>query len=160
MDGSKLSNHEVFDFPAVKFAYLEAIGPFSVHAPTTWRSFYTISQEVVPKEAIKYMAGLSKVDESKSGDEKYTYQAGVMLKDEVSSDFPGLLYREIPGGKFAKFRLSGPYAQLPHAYPLAMLRLKENGLELRQEFCMEIYVNTPGNAKEDELITDIYLPII
>jgi len=59
------------------------------------------------------MAGLSKVDESKTGDEKYTHQAGIILNDGVGTNFPGLLYREIPGGKFARFRLSGAYAQLP-----------------------------------------------
>ena len=159
MDASKLSNYEILDFPASNFAYLEAIGPFLVTAPTTWRSFYPISQEVVPKEAIKYMAGLSLIDESKSGDEKYIYQAGLFLNEGAGTEFPGLRFREIPSGKFARFHLYGTYSQLPHAYPLAISRLMENGIELRKEFSMEIYLNTPGNAKEEDLVTDIYLPI-
>jgi DNA gyrase inhibitor GyrI len=164
-----LSRGEVIDFPESDCLYLEKHGPFMETAPQVWPELHQIlSTSQLKKAFMKSMVGLSHVDPHLGDDDekKYTYQAGVILAPSsiaslVHDTIPSeLKSRKIAAGKFLKFLLTGPYSQLGEAYPLAISILHENGYEGRdEEFCMEIYLNTPDDTAEENLQTEIYLPI-
>jgi len=105
------------------------------------------------------MSGLSKTDESKNGDDRFIYQAGVFLWETPAKVPQGLSLRTTHGGKFARFMLTGSYQQLPEAYPQIFSILEDRKISLSDEFCAEVYLNTPENAAEADLKTEILVPV-
>lgn len=141
------------------FLYLEKIGPFMVQAPKAWQEFHEISKPVMSALATTGMCGLSKIDESRQDDTRYVYQAGVFLEHAPAKNPDGLSLRTTPAGKYARFVLTGGYHQLPQAYPQIFSILEEDGISLRDEFCAEIYLNTPQDTAEENLKTEILIPV-
>jgi DNA gyrase inhibitor GyrI len=144
--------------PTSNLAYLEKIGPFLKTAPLAWKKFWSIATGQLDKSSIAFAVGLSRIDETKTGDAAYVYQAGVLLKTTPSRVPDGLQMRAIKSGKYARFWLTGSYSQLPAAYPAAFSILKKAKLELRKDFCIEKYLNSP-DTPEQELKTEILIPI-
>ena len=141
------------------FVYLEKIGPFSEAAPCAWREFWSIAVGQFDQDEIAGMAGLSRIDRTRKGDDAFIYQAGITLKSKPEKIPRSLQSRELEGGKYARFLLTGSYKQLPTAYPKAFSILKALQLELRDDFCVERYLNTPQETSEDRLETEILMPV-
>lgn len=156
-----LSSYEIVQFEPSLYIYKEALGPFMKTAPKVWGELHTIlgdGARIGDKK--KVMAGLSKCDETKEGDDKFVYQAGLFLKSQLNEPVDGLETREVPGGKFAKFLLTGSYENLPKAYPAATSQVIADGHSLRNDtFFMELYLNTYGTVPNEELLTEIYVPL-
>lgn len=140
--------------------YLEKQGPFMKSAPAAWREFWQIAGGKIDRAMMTGMVGLSRIDETKTGDEIYTYQAGITLKEKPAEVPGGLAVREIPTGRYARFVLTGSYSQLPEAYPLAFTLLAQTPVKLRPDFCIEGYLNSPDTTPEDQLQTEILIPVV
>jgi DNA gyrase inhibitor GyrI len=153
------SEPQVVTLPASNLAYVEKIGPFSKTAPVAWKEFWAIASTHLDESEIAGAAGLSRIDETKSGDAAYVYQAGALLKTAPSRVPNGLLARRLESGKYACFLLTGSYSQLPAAYPAAFSILEKAKLRIRDDFCIEKYLNSP-DTPEQELKTEILIPII
>ena len=72
---------------------------------------------------------LSRIDETKTGDAAYVYQAGVLLKAKPAGVPDGLRSRQLKTGKYARFLLMGSYSQLSAAYPAAFRFWKKQRYE-------------------------------
>lgn len=83
----------------------------------------------------------------------------------VSSDLPlvpedDFSVRTLQGGKYAVFTLEGSYDQMEDAYAWILRKwLPESGYQLRDAEVYDHYLNSMVNTPENELLTDIYLPI-
>lgn len=150
---------EMVELQSQVFLYLEAIGPFMKTAPQCWQDFWQFIGSAATTLPIVHMAGLSRIDESKTGDAQFIYQAGAFLKTEPNVIPKHLQVRNTKPGKYAKFVLTGSYNQLPEAYPKAFEILATKNIPLRNDFCIEIYVNNPQTTAEAELKTEILIPI-
>lgn len=153
------STPEIIDYPTTPLVYVEKTGPFMEKAPLAWQEFWMIAGPQLDKSLITNMTGLSRIDNTKQGDEAFIYQAGVMVKDKPAALPQGLHYRLLPGARFACFLLTGPYMQLIQAYPAAIEHTLKAGHSLRDDFFMEIYLNTPLDTPEADLKTQIFVPI-
>lgn len=150
---------EIIQSPPRQYLYLEKIGPFMVQAPKAWNEFSEIVEPHKKELSLSGMAGLSKIDENKQGDDRFVYQAGVFI-DAAPANIPkGLRLRTSQGGKYARFMLTGSYHQLPQAYPKIFSVLEKDGISLRDDFCAEIYLNTPQDTPEEKLKTEILVPV-
>ena len=150
---------EIIQTESRHYLYLEKIGPFMVQAPKAWQELSKIVEPIKNSLPNSLMAGLSKIDESRQGDSKYVYQAGLFL-DSLPNSIPRCLkIRTTPAGKYARFVLTGGYHQVPHAYPQIFSILVKEKIPQREEFCAEIYLNTPENASEQNLKTEILVPV-
>ncbi|HVJ64814.1 MAG TPA: GyrI-like domain-containing protein [Bdellovibrionota bacterium] len=150
---------EILTLPSTILVYVEKIGPFMQTAPQAWQELWKVigpgTAEIRPKQ----MMGLSRIDPSKEGDEAMTYQAAVSV-DQVPKSLPKpLISRNFISATFAKFLLTGSYAQLAHAYPQAIERTEAAGHKMRPGFFIEIYLNTPDKTAEKDLLTEIYVPV-
>jgi len=87
------------------------------------------------------------------------YQAGVALKAPPPKLTKGLQYKKIPGGKYARFLLTGLYSHVWVAFNEIFKSLAEKKVELRQEFCIENYLNDPKVTPEDQLLTELLVPV-
>ena len=143
----------------VPFVYVERSGPFLENAPGAWQQFWTAAGNFFRREHVAAMMGLSRVDKQKKGDDAYVYQAGIALRVAPTALPQGLKTRSLNGGKYARFVLLGTYAQLPHAYPQIFSILEEKKMSIREDFCIESYLNSPNDTPEDRLQTEILIPI-
>jgi len=68
--------------------------------------------------------------------------------------------RDVAGGKFAVFTYVGSYSNLFSVFnTIYGTWLPQSGYQLRMEQGYEKYMNHPDETPEDELITEIYVPI-
>jgi len=88
------------------------------------------------------------------------YRAGVSVAAPPADLLEGFNYELFDGGKYSRFVLVGPYTQLPEASGRVWQIASEQGIELRDGFAIENYVNNPSLVPEDRLITEILLPTV
>ena len=72
----------------------------------------------------------------------------------------GLTELVIPAGRYARATHVGPYEALGRTWTLLMGKwLPGSGHRLGDGVCYELYRNNPTNARPQELVTDIYIPL-
>jgi DNA gyrase inhibitor GyrI len=141
------------------YVYVERVGPFSETARECWmelHSKYLPELKASDKFGLKYHFALYKTEP------ECIYRAGVSLNDNpMGRDLPdGARYELVPGGKYATFTLTGSYSNLPKACGRVFEIVKETNLDVRKDaFYVEHYVNNPSDTPEDQLITNIMVPI-
>lgn len=113
----------------------------------------------ITQDQFTELLGLSGIDKTKQGEESMIYQAGVCLASKPADVPKGLQYKEIKAGKYAQFLLTGPYSQIWIAFTQIFRTLAESSVRLRGEYCIENYVNDPKIAPEDQLQTQILIPV-
>jgi AraC family transcriptional regulator len=152
-------NFEIVSRPATHYVYLERQGPFAEIAPGTWTDMLPLVFGQFDHSQIVEFLGLSTIDRTKMGEEALIYQAGVALKSPPSKLAQGLQYKKINAGKYARFFLTGPYSHVWVAFNEIFKTLSERKVELRQEFCIENYLNDPKVTPEDQLLTELLVPV-
>jgi DNA gyrase inhibitor GyrI len=144
--------------PLTHYAFLEKRGPFAEVAPPLWNELHPLLGRIDPGEIREYL-GVSGVDKSKPGEDAMVYQAGVALAHEADKLPAGMQRRSIKAGKYARFVLTGPYAHIGTAFKHIFKTLEEKQVALRPEFCIENYLNDPRVTPENELKTELLVPI-
>ena len=72
----------------------------------------------------------------------------------------GLGEAKIPAGCYACTKHVGPYEGLPDSWARLMGQwLPSSGERMKNGVSYEIYRNTPQDAKPEELVTELYLPL-
>jgi AraC family transcriptional regulator len=152
------SEFEAVSRPATHYTFLEVRGPFPEVAPPLWNDLMPILQRIDPQSIREYL-GLSGMDSSKAGEDAMIYQAGVSLTEKPAQLPATMRYRHVPGGKYARFLLTGPFTQIWPAFDQAFKLLAAAKTSLRPEFCVENYLNDPRTTPEAELKTELLIPI-
>jgi AraC-like DNA-binding protein/DNA gyrase inhibitor GyrI len=158
VDMNLTTEFEAVTRPVTHYAFLEKQGPFAEVAPPLWDELHPLLKRMDERE-IREFLGVSGVDKSAPGEEAMIYQAGVALADRPDTLPPGMQQRSIPAGKYARFVLTGPYAHIGRAFSTIFKTLEEKKVTLRPEFCIENYVNDPKETPEDQLKTELLVPI-
>jgi AraC family transcriptional regulator len=154
-----LTKHfEIVTRPTTHYVFLEKHGPFAEVAPPAWDQMHPLVATQVPQDEIVEFLGLSGIDRRKMGEDSMIYQAGVAVSRPPKAQMKGLEYRKIEGGKYARFLLVGPYAHIAPAFDQVFKTLAENQVQLREEYCIENYLNDPKLTPEDQLKTEILVP--
>jgi AraC family transcriptional regulator len=151
---------EMIARPAVHYIFLQRTGPFAEVAPPTWDELFRLMGGKIAHDQITEFLGLSGIDKSKQGDEAMIYQAGVCLASKPADLPKGLQYKKIDAGRYAQFLLTGPYSQIWIAFSQIFQALSESKVPLREEYCIENYINDPKTTPEDQLQTQILIPVL
>jgi AraC family transcriptional regulator len=151
--------HEVVTRPTTHYVYFETTGPFSEVAPPAWDTMFPLLMGKIPQDQMKEFLGLSGIDKRKQGSEAMIYEAGVGVAWKPADVPKGLRYKKIEAGRYAKFLLTGPYSQIWIAFSQIFKTLSEAKVGLREEFCIENYLNDPKVTPEDKLLTEILIPV-
>lgn len=152
------SDFERVTRPLTHYVFLERRGPFAEVAPQLWNELLPTLQNVAPQGAREYL-GFSGIDRSNPGEEAMIYQAGGSFGQAPNNLPARLKQRSIKSGAYARFLLTGPYAQIWRAFDRNFKTLAEKQVLLRPEFCIENYLNNPEVTPEDELKTELLVPI-
>jgi effector-binding domain-containing protein len=143
---------EVVVWPKTHFVYVERVGPFLENAPQAWQSLHQLLAGIAEHNKITGYMSLYK-----GGPQ--IYRAGVSLASGAEMLPEGVAYDEFAGGSYRGFVLRGPYTDLPEASGRVFELVAEKGVVLRDDYCIENYVNDPRTTPEDQLVTHILLPV-
>lgn len=144
---------ELVTWPETHYVFIEKTGPFQNTAPQAWQDFHQFVSKISEHNKITGYTSLYKVGPK-------IYRAGVSIA-AAANDLPsGLEYTKFKGGKYSRFVLTGPYSNLPEASRRVFEIASERKLQLRDDYCIENYINDPGTTPEEELITEILLPTV
>jgi AraC-like DNA-binding protein/DNA gyrase inhibitor GyrI len=151
--------HDMVSRPALHYVFLQKTGPYGEVAPASWNEFFRLQGGAIRPEEIRGVLGRSAVDKDKPGEEAMIYQAGFAVAAKPAAIPKGLQYREIKAGKYARFLLTGSYSQISPAFSQVFRNLSENSVALREDYCVENYLNDPRNTPEEQLVTEILVPV-
>ena len=144
--------------PLTHYVFLEKHGPFAEVAPPLWNDLLPLLGKLDQQQVREYL-GLSGIDKNRSGEDTMIYQAGVALAQEPNKLPDGLRHRAIKAGHYARFLLIGPYSHIWMAFDRIFKTLSEKRVTLRAEFCIENYLNDPRVTPEEQLQTQLLVPI-
>lgn len=142
---------ETVYWPETYYVFVEKVGPFTTNALAAWQAAHALAPDLGKHNRISGYMSLYKVPQQ-------VYRAGFALEAPPTELPDGLAYELFPGGKYAKFVLTGPYAQLGQASGRVFQIVAEQGIPLREDYYIENYVNDPRTTPEAELITEILVP--
>ena len=142
---------EVVTRPAFHYLYMEKTGYIPSIAQGTWQAVEKFSGQIAQHGQIVGACALYKCKPD-------VYRAGYVLAEPPAQVPEGLSYEEIPGGKYTRFVLTGPYSQLPEATSRAFQIAAEKGVALGDGFNIENYVTDPRTTPQDQSITEILFP--
>ena len=93
------------------------------------------------------------------GDNAFRYYAGVIWDEPLQAD-GGIEVLEVPGGKYASYRLVGSYHGIPEAFQrLYGEWLPKSGFVPDNRPALELYRNNPYDTPANDLITDLLIPL-
>ncbi len=142
---------EIVTWPETHYAYLEKIGPFEDTAQPAWKEMQQLIPAISEHNKITGYTSFYKM-------EAKIYRAGVSLSDEPKILPDGMKYLKFNGGKYSRFVLTGPYSNLPEASGRVFKMVAGQKIQMRDDFCIENYVNDPRTTPEAQLITQILIP--
>ncbi|HEY6090277.1 MAG TPA: GyrI-like domain-containing protein [Gemmatimonadaceae bacterium] len=106
------------------------------------------------------LVGIYHDDPSVTPEDKLRSDAGITIPPRTKLP-PGLKELVIPSGRYAHTTHTGPYSGLRQVWnQLRSEWVPRNGETIGSGLSYEVYRNTPMNAKPDELVTDVYLPLV
>jgi effector-binding domain-containing protein len=139
------------------FFYLEHYGTLIESAKTAWTDFYSNYYDKLVTNTEFKIGKLYSLYKNKPNS---LYRVGFSL-DSVPSTIPlGFKYENLEGGKYAAFLYLGSLTRLPQARERVFELVNELNLAFRDSFYIGNYLNDPFTIPEEEMQTQILVPII
>lgn len=87
------------------------------------------------------------------------YDCCVVVGSKTKPDAP-FAVRQHPGGQYLLITHKGPYEALAAKYRKIFRWLYDNHVALRDDYCLEKYLNDPRNTRPENLLTEVYIPVL
>jgi effector-binding domain-containing protein len=139
------------NWPETHYVFVEKVGPFLETAPQAWQAVHPLMAVISENNNV-----IGAMSLYKRGPQ--IYRAGLMLGSEPRSLPENMKYEKFKGGKYSRFALTGPYSNLPEASGRVFEIVEEKEIQLRDDYCIENYVNDPRTTPEEQLVTEILIP--
>lgn len=144
---------EVITWAEMDYVFVERVGPFMENAGAAWKQAHSLVPALSENNRITGYMALYKMGPK-------IYRAGFSIAAAPVKLPVGLMYERIPGGKYVRFELTGPYDQLGQASGRAWAIVAEKRIEVRDDFAIENYVNDPRSTPPEQLVTHIMIPTV
>lgn len=144
---------DIILWPETHYVFVEKVVPSREAIQAVWEEFHSQSAFVINSKRAPQMVGLYKIHP------QIIYRAGVVVPGPTLSLPAEFKYEKFSGGKYAKFTVIGSYSYLPEASARIMKIVKQSKLSTRDSFYIEHYVNSLSEVTEDQLVTEILVPI-
>ena len=144
---------EYVNWPEMHYVFVERIGPFMENAGAAWQQAHPLVSALSENNKIMGYMALYKMGPK-------IYRAGFSIAAAPVKLPEGLRYERIPGGKYVRFELTGPYDQLGQASGRAWASVAEKKIDARDDFAIENYVNDPRITPPEQLVTHIMIPTV
>jgi AraC family transcriptional regulator len=104
--------------------------------------------------------GLCHDDPEITPPEKIRYDACITVDESFESEGE-IGVQEVEGGDYAMTTHFGPYSGLGDTYALLLGQwVPRHGRQMRPAPSFEVYFNDPGETDPEDLITDVYVPLV
>jgi effector-binding domain-containing protein len=143
----------IVNWPETHYIFIEKTGPFQETAPQAWQNLHPSVPAISEHNKITGYMSLYKRGPK-------IYRAGVSVAGEPKNLPENLRYEKFKGGKYSRFILTGPYSNLPEASGRVFEIVSEKKIQVRDDYCIENYVNDPRKTPEEELVTEILIPTV
>lgn len=150
---------EIREVPPKTVAFLRHVGPYQDCGPTFQKLLgWAAGQGLLGPDS--EILGLSHDDPAVTEPSKIRFDCCLT----VGSGFEAqgeVLEQRVEGGRYAVLRHQGPYTELAAAYHwFFAVWLPESKEELREICPYEIYLSDPERTPPEELLTEVYLPLL
>jgi predicted transcriptional regulator YdeE len=142
---------ETVTWPETHYVFVERIGNIPDNAQKVWKTAEDFAPAIGAHNQITGAAALYKPVQG-------IYRAGFLLAAAPVNLPTGLAYEKLNAGKYACFKLTGPFPQLPEANTRAFAIVAEKKIVLRDDFNIEHYITDPRTTPADENVTEILFP--
>ncbi len=106
------------------------------------------------------LLGIVHDDPETTPPEKWRYDAAIVVGEDAQAE-RDIGIQELPEGRYAVTTHHGEYTTLGQSYArLCSEWLPKSGEELAAAPALEFYLNSPKTTKLDELLTEIWLPLV
>ena len=144
---------EIVTWPEIHYVFVEKIGPFQNTAPQAWQEIHQFVPSILENNKITGYTSLYKVAPQ-------IYRAGVSIAAPPNDLPEGLQRTKFRCGKYSRFLLTGPYTEMAAATGRVLQIVAETKISLRDDFCIENYLNDPRITPEPQLLTEILIPMV
>ena len=149
---------KIINFPETRVAAIEHRGsPATEHKSAKKLIAWRLENKLSPSKHQSY--GVHYDDPAATPPEKYRVDFCVSVDDEVPDNKYGVVNKVIPSGKCAVARHIGSRENVTAAIYLYKEWLPKSGEKLRDFPVFFHYVNVGPDIAEEEMVTDVYLPI-
>jgi AraC family transcriptional regulator len=149
---------KIMNFPETKVAVIKHRGsPETKHESIKKMVAWRIESKLPLDKHQVY--GVHYDDPSTTPPEKYRMDLCISVESNVAENIYGVINKSIPSGKCAVARHIGSRENVVAATYLYREWLPKSGEKLRDFPVFFHYVNVGPNVSEEEMITDVYLPI-
>ncbi|HTS62735.1 MAG TPA: AraC family transcriptional regulator [Candidatus Acidoferrales bacterium] len=149
---------EIHSLPPQTVVFLRHVGPYDQVGATWGRFAMWAGMRGLIGPATRFL-GISWDDPEITPPEKLRYDAAITLARPIQPEGE-FGVTELAGGEYATLLHKGPYEKLSASYRLIFGGwLPGSGRELRDAPCFELYLNSPQNARPEELLTVIHVPV-
>ena len=171
----KMITPEIITRETAFIVFERQLGSYRKSSDIAWKNLSAalnklndIFKNMPPDDDLKYdikaaeLLGLCHDDPKVTDEENVRYDAAVAWTEDEIKLLAGHGYhtKEIAGGKYAKTLFKGSYGEAEKIWYGIYAWLIENKAEFRDEPAFEKYLNTPEQVSEDELLTEIYIPVV
>jgi AraC family transcriptional regulator len=150
---------EIVEFPYTRVAAVEYQGP-PEHEYSAIMQLVAWRRENGVRPGHGKTIGIHYSDPATTRPEDYRLDICVTYDDEISANQHGVIAKEIPAGRCARIRHLGTREYMAEADYIYREWLPESGETLRECPPFFHYVNVGPDVREQDMITDIYLPIL
>ncbi len=149
---------EVKELPPMWLLFLRHVGPYNQVGATWGRLMTWAGMRGLLGPNMKLL-GIVYDDPDVTPPDKVRYEAAVTVSGEVQPEGEfGVV--NFPAGSYGVATHKGPYEELGKAYQLLYGGwLPKSGYQLRDVPAFEQYLNSPQNAKSEDLVTLIHVPL-
>ncbi|MCW3789232.1 AraC family transcriptional regulator [Plebeiibacterium sediminum] len=154
-------NPQIIDVEEKTLVYIRIIAKYGsiTDYQVAWQKLgeYAKQQNLIRRNS--EFIGLSFDDPNITNEEQCRFYACISTEISIEPKGEFGIYK-INGGKFAMFTLKGSYSGLNNLYQAIYFQwLSQSNYTLRNSVSYEKYLNHPDNVAENDLLTEIYIPI-
>jgi AraC family transcriptional regulator len=150
---------KIKSMPPLRVAFMRHVGPYS-EVGSTWDKLLPVLGRDGWLGGDCMILGICHDDPEVTPPDKIRYDACVTV-DEAFVPEGDLGVQVIAGGEYATATHFGPYQKLGETYAQLFGQwLPRSGRELRSAPCFEVYLNDPQTTDPEDLLTDIYIPLV
>lgn len=142
---------ESIEWLETHYVFIEKIGPFAQNARAAWQAAHQLAPALRQNNQITRYMSLYKRG-------PMTYRAGFAIASEPKALPAGFAYELFKGGKYNRFVLTGAYSDLPAASGRVFEMVAAQGIEMRDDFCIENYISDPRTTAADQNVIEILIP--
>ena len=154
----ELPDVQTKEIPSRKVMFVRHIAPYNECGKALGKLCEWAGPRGLLQPGVEFI-GLCYDDPDITPAEKIRYDACITIESDIDPEGE-IGIQTVEGGLYAMTTHHGSYTKLSETYAkLCGQWAPQNGYEIRSLPSLEIYLNSPEDTPEDELLTDVHIPI-